>query len=290
MWLGQMLVIGVSGLRRNLSMALGVIVTVTICLTLLGAGLLLRAQARTVDRFFLDRIQVVIDLNDGASSAERAALAADLRADPLVRAVVYEDKARAFARFTRDFRNSPDVVSGVSAADLPASFRLTLVDPRRSGEIVLEYTGRDGVDRVRDQRALVAPLYRFLRAFAVGTFALAAVQAFAAVVLIYAMIRLSAHGRRRETAIMRLVGATNATIRAPFVMESAVTGMLGGMFAVVILILCKVYFVDHKFARQAIFPLFGWDAVWAVAVAVLLIGTVTSAILAAVALRRYLRV
>ncbi|WP_322778708.1 permease-like cell division protein FtsX [Frankia sp. Cas4] len=290
MRVGPVLAISVTSLRRNLSMTLGVIVTVAICLTLLGAGLLLRAQVRTVDGFVLDRIQVVIDLNDGVSSAERDELAADLRADSLVRAVVYEDKAHAFARFTRDFRNSPDVVSGVSADDLPASFRLTLVDPRRSGEIVADYSGRDGVDRVRDQRALLAPLYRFLHAFAVGAFVLAAVQAFAAFVLIYTMIRVSAHGRRRETAVMRLVGATNATIRAPFVVESAVTGLLGGTFAAIALIACKIYLVDHRFARQTTFPLLDWGAVWAAAVGVLLIGSAATASLAVVALRRHLRV
>ncbi|SBW20521.1 hypothetical protein FDG2_1720 [Candidatus Protofrankia californiensis] len=287
---GPLLAIGVTSLRRNLAMSVAVIVTVTICLTLVGAGLLLRAQVHTVDGFLLDRIQVVIDLKDDISGAERDALAADLRADPLVQDIRYEDKADAFARFKRDFHNSPDVVSGVSADDLPASFRLTLTDPRRAGEITIYYTGRDGVDRVRDQRALLAPLYRILDAFTIGAFALAAVQALAAFALIYTMIRVSAHGRRRETAIMRLVGATNGTIRAPFVLESAVTGMVGGSLAAMALIAGKAYLVDHRFARQTAFPLFGWDAVWAAVAGVILIGTGASAAMAFVALRRHLHV
>ncbi|WP_250286618.1 permease-like cell division protein FtsX [Frankia sp. CiP1_Cm_nod2] len=287
---GALLAIGLTSLRRNLATSVAVIVTVAICLTLLGAGLLLRAQAHTVDGFLLDRIQAVIDLDDNISGAERDALAADLRADPLVQAVRYEDKAQAFERFRRDFRNSPDIVSGVSAADLPASFRLTLADPRRAGEIITGYAGRDGVDRVRDQRALLAPLYRILDACTIGAFALAAVQALAAFALIYTMIRVSAHGRRRETAIMRLVGATNGTIRAPFVLESAVAGMVGGLFAAAALIAGKIYLVDHRFARQTAFPLFGWDAVWAAVAGVLLVGTGASAAMASVALRRHLRV
>ncbi|WP_131745752.1 permease-like cell division protein FtsX [Frankia sp. Cppng1_Ct_nod] len=290
MRIGPLLRIVGTSLRRNLAVTLAVIVTVTICLTLFGAGLLLRAQVRTVNGFLLDRIQVVIDLTDNASDAERDTLAADLRADPLVQSVVYEDKAHAFARFRRDFRNSPDVVSGVNANDLPASLRLTLTDPRQAGEIINDYTGRDGVDRVRDQRALLAPLYRFLDAFTVGAFVLAAVQAFSMVALIYTMIRISAYGRRQETAIMRLVGGTNRTIRAPFVLESAIMGMVGGTLAAAALIVGKVYLVDHRFARQTAFPLFGWDAVWAAVVTVFLIGTTASAGMAAVALRRHLRI
>ncbi len=89
---------------------------------------------------------------------------------------------------------------------------------------------------------------------------------------------------------MRLVGATNGTIRAPFVLESAVAGMAGGLFAAAALIASKIYLVDHRFARQTAFPLFGWEAVWAAAVGVLLIGTGASAAMAFVALRRHLHV
>ncbi|KPM51482.1 cell division protein FtsX [Frankia sp. R43] len=279
-----------TSLRRNLAMTCAVVVTVAICLALLGAGLLLRAQARTVDRFLLDQIEVVVDLQDGLSDTDRRALRDELAADPLVTKVSYESKQQVYERFRRDFRSSPDVVAGVSADDLPASFRLALADPRDAEEIVYTYTGRDGVEAVRDQRALLGPLYRFLDGFTLGAFALAAVQAVASFVLIYTMIRISAHARRRETAIMRLVGATNAAIRAPFVLESALAGLVGGLLAVGTLVLAKVYLVDGRFAHQTMFPLFGWGAVWAAAVAVLAVGVTAAAGMASVALRRHLRV
>jgi cell division transport system permease protein len=287
---GLVLTATASDLRRNLVMTLGTIVTVGICLTMFGAGLLMRAEARTVDGYLLSKIQVVIDLNDAITPAEQAALAADLRSDPLVASFTYESKGQAYRRFRTDFRDSPDVVAGVGPDDLPASFRLSLVDSRRAGDIVAAYGGLDGVDRVRDQRALLAPLYAVLHGFTVGAFTLALVQALAALALIYTSIRTSAHGRRRETSIMRLVGATNAAIRAPFVLESAVSAFAGGVVAAVTLVVLKVYLVDHRFARQRVFPLFGWGTVWSVAVGMIVVGVLVAAGMSVVALRRHLRV
>ena len=279
-----------TGLRRNLAMTCAVVITFTICLALLGAGLLLRAQARTIDRFLLSQIEVVVDLRDDITDAEWSALRAELAADPLVTRVEYENKQQVYERFRRDFRDSPEIVAGVGPEDLPASFRLTLVDPRDAEEIVYTYTGWDGVEAVRDQRSLLEPLYRFLDVFTVGAFGLAAVQAIASFALIYTMIRVSAYARRRETAIMRLVGASNAAIRAPFMLESALAGLVGGLLAGGVLVLAKIYLVDGRFARQAMFPLFGWDAVWSSAAIVLVAGVVAAALMAGLALRRHVRV
>lgn len=279
-----------TGLRRNLAMSLAVVATVAICLSLFGAGLLLRSEARTIDRYLLSKIQVVVDLDDAITPAERDSLAGDLKADPRVEAVAYESKQQAYDRFRADFRHSPDVVAGVGPGDLPASFRLSLVDPRRAADIVATYSGMDGVDRVRDQRALLRPLYRFLHGFTVGAFGLAVVQALAAGALIYTTIRMSAHSRRRETTIMRLVGATNSTIGAPFVLESAVAAVVGGLIAAGALVAAKIYLVDHRFSRQTLFPMFGWDSVWLVVVGVFAAGVLASGAMSIVALRRHLRV
>jgi cell division transport system permease protein len=279
-----------TGLRRNLAMTLAVVATVAICLTLFGAGLLLRSEAGTIDGYLLSKIQVVVDLDDTITPAERDSLAADLRADPLIATVSYEGKQQAYQRFRADFANSPDVVAGVGPNDLPASFRLSLVDPRKAADVVATYSGTDGVDQVRDQRALLKPLYRFLHGFTVGAFALAAVQALAAGALIYTTIRMSAYGRRRETAIMRLVGATNTTIGAPFVLESVVASVAGGALAAGTLVAAKVYLVDHRFARQDLFPMVGWSTVWLVVGGVFAGGVVTSGAMSFVALRRHLHV
>jgi cell division transport system permease protein len=279
-----------TGLRRNLAMTAAVVVTVTLCLAMLGAGLLLRAQVHTIDQFLLGQLEVVVDLTDDITPAQRSALEDEMHRDPSILGIRYESKQQVFDRFRHDFRGSPDVLAGVGPEDLPAALRLTLADPRASRDVVVSYTDLDGVEAVRDQRALLDPLYRFLDAFTVGAFTLAAVQALASFALIYTMIRISAHGRRRETAIMKLVGASNGTIRAPFVLESAIAGLAGGLLAGGVLVAAKVFLVDGQFARQTTFPLFGWRAVWEAAAVVLAAGVLAAAAMASIALRRHLRV
>jgi cell division transport system permease protein len=288
--IGPLFAILGAGLRRNLAVTSAVVVTAAVCLAMLGAGLLLRAEVHTVNGYLLGQLEVVVDLDDGITPAQQAALISDLKADPVVQDVRYENKQQVYQRFRRDFQASPDVVAGVGPNDLPAALRLRLVDPRAGDQIVADYTGRDGVEAVRDQHALLAPLYRLLDGFSVAAFALAAIQAVASGLLIYTMIRVSAHARRRETAVMRLVGATNATVRAPFVLECALAGLAGGVVAGAALVAVKAFLVDGRFARQTMFPLFGWDAVWASAAAVTAVGAVAAAGMGGLALRRHLRV
>ena len=288
MRVGPLLAILGAGLRRNLAVTSAVVITAAVCLAMLGAGLLLRAEVHTIDGYLLGQLEVVIDLDDGITPAQRTALVADLTADPVVQDVRYEDKQQVYQRFRRDFRTSPNVVAGVGPNDLPAALRLRLVDPRDGDQIVAGYTGRDGVEEVRDQHALLAPLYRLLDGFSVAAFVLAAIQAAASGMLIYTMIRVSAHARRRETAIMRLVGATNATIRAPFVLECALAGLAGGLVAAGALVAVKAFLVDGHFAHQTMFPLLGWDSIWVSSGAVMAIGAVAAAAMGSLALRRHL--
>nr|MDT0666125.1 FtsX-like permease family protein [Micromonospora sp. DSM 115978] len=114
--------------------------------------------------------------------------------------------------------------------------------------------------------------------------------AVAALVLVYTMIRISAHGRRRETSVKRLVGATNATIRAPFVAESAIAGGVGGLLAGGALVLVKIYVVDGRFGRQAVLPLFGWDVVWLTVAVLVTLGVAACGGMAALSLRRHLQI
>jgi cell division transport system permease protein len=277
-------------LRRNLVMVGAVVVTATICLALLGAGLLLRAQVHTVNTFLLGQVEVVVDLTDDATGPQVRALESDLRAEPVVTSVGYESKQATFDRFRRDFHDSPAILSGVAPGDLPATLRVALTDPRRSSDIVSDYTGRAGVESVRDDRAVLAPLYRVLRGFTIGAFTLALLQATAMLALIYTLVRASAHSRRRETAIMRLVGATDAAIRAPFILESGLAGLAGGLLAGACLVGLKAFLVDGALAGETAFPLIGWDAVWRGVITVAVAGAVAGALTAGFALRRHLRV
>ena len=104
-------------------------------------------------------------------------------------------------------------------------------------------------------------------------------------------MRVAAFSRRRETSIMRLVGASNLYIQLPFLLEAAVSAGIGALLAVGGLILTKTIVIDQILAPSFQFTAFvGWDAVLAIAPLLLLVGIGLSAIAAFFTLRKYLRV
>ena len=112
-----------------------------------------------------------------------------------------------------------------------------------------------------------------------------------AFLLIFNTVRLSAFSRRRETGIMRLVGASNFYIQMPFLLEGAVAGLTGGIVAAVILVGVKAFFINHVVAPHLTSIQFiGWSPfVWIVP-SLLIVGVLMSVLASAFTLRKYLRV
>lgn len=280
-----------SGVRRNLTMTLAVVVTVATSLALLGAAMLIGRQVHLMKNYWYDKVEVSVFLDTGATAAQKAQLATSLRADPLVQKVYFEDRAAAFSRFRQEFRDSPSLVADVSPDQLPESYRVKLRDPRQFAAVAAEYSYRPGVSEVQDQRKLLSGFFRVLHGLQSGALWIALAQAVVALVLIYNTMRVAAFSRRRETGIMRLVGASRFSIQLPFLAEGALAGLLGAALACGALVSLKVFLVDHRLRHTVTaFPLVGWQQAWDV-VAVVLVGGVASCVLASfVTLRRHLRV
>lgn len=280
------------GIRRNLTMTVAVVVTVAISLALLGAGLLLRAQVSTMKNYWYDKVEVSIFLAPQVTPQERDTLERELAAMPQVQQVFYESKQQAYERFTQQFEDSPDLVENVTADALPESFRVKLRDPRQFGVVAEAFATRPGVDQVLDQRRLLDRFFRVLNGFQAAALFIAAVQVVAATLLISNTIRVAAFSRRRETEIMRLVGASKVYIQLPFLLEGALAGLLGGILASGALLATKHFFIDQQLRPtfQATTAFVGWDEVWAIVPVLLLAGVLLSALASLLTLRRHLRV
>src|SRR5690606_1228699 len=123
---------------------------------------------------------------------------------------------------------------------MPESFRIKLKNPENYGNVIETLQKAEGVSQVVDQRKIVDNFFGFLGTLRSSALIVALIQVFAAILLIGNTVRLSAYNRRRETAIMRLVGASNLYIQAPFVLEGMVAGLIGGVLAAVLLIITKI--------------------------------------------------
>lgn len=289
------------GLRRNLSLTFAVIITVAVSLALIGAGLLIRDQINTMKGYWYDKINVSIFLCGSASPeptchgsvtpAEKAALRGELSAMPQVQKVYFESSQQAYQNYKKLFKNSPDLVKNVDPASLPQSFRVKLRNPNEIGSIIARFSNQPGVQLVQDQRALVGKLFQVLHGFQVAAYVIAATLFGAAAFLIFNTIRVAAYSRRRETGIMRLVGASRFYIQLPFLLEGAIVGLIGAVFGTAGLVLFKYVFIDRGLQPNIrSISFIGWDWVWTVVPVLFLIGIGMASVASLVTIRRYLRV
>jgi len=290
------------GLRRNLTMSIALVITFAVSLGLLGGALLVRDQVDVMKDYWYDKVQVSIFLctknSDTPSCAGGAVTQAQkdqIRADvdslkPLVEEVYYESSQEAYARFKEQFKNSP-IAQNASPDALPESFRVKLSDPTKYDVIASAFQGRPGIDNVVDQRSLLDKFFQVLGGLQKLALLIAGAMILVTVLLIANAMRVAAFNRRRETGIMRLVGASDFYIQMPFLLEAAIGAILGALIATLALVGVKSVLIDRVLSPSySITPFIGWDAVARASITLLLLGVVLACITAFVTLRRYLRV
>lgn len=291
-----------TGLRRNLTMTVAVIITVAVSLGLFGGALLVRAQVDQMKDYWYDKVEVSIFLCGKVSDAtscsggkitksQKEQIVADLNSlKPVVEQVYFESQAEAFARFQQQFKGSP-LADSATEDQMPESFRVKLSDPTKYAVVASAFQGRPGVEDVRDQRQALDRLFKALGGLQALALTIAIAMLVVTVLLIANTMRVAAFSRRRETSIMRLVGASNLYIQLPFLLEAATAAALGAVFAVLSLILVKKFLIDGVLAETFKFTSFvGWDTVWTIAPIVFFTGIVLACVAAFLTLRKYLRV
>jgi cell division transport system permease protein len=282
-----------TGLRRNLTMTVAMILTTAISLGLMGTGLLIAGMISDMKEIYYDKVQVSIFLADDVTEEQRAAIESELEGSSEVQSYIYESKEEAFERFQQQFSQQPELVENTPADALPESFRVELVNPERYEIIASEFpSGQNGVDQVRDEGDFLDRLFSLLNGARNATIAVAVVQALAALLLISNTIQLAAFNRRNETNIMRLVGASRWYTQLPFILEAAIAGLIGGLLAAGGLILTKVLFVDRTLAgpiKAGIIPQVEWSAIITNSLIISGVGVGLAAVAAYVTLRLYVR-
>jgi cell division transport system permease protein len=289
------------GLRRNLTMTVAVIVTTAVSLAFFGFGLLFNRQVEEMKDFWYDKVEVSVFLcgqdSDApscaageVSQAQRDQIQGDLQAMPEVADVFYESKQQAYTRFKEQFKESA-IADNVTADQMPESFRVKLKDPEKFPIVATAFAGRDGVEQVQDQKALLEKFFRVLNYLKAGAWGLALIMIVVAVLLISNTIRVAAFSRRRETGIMKLVGASSFSIQLPFLLEGAIAGLIGALMASGAIALFQSQVVE-RVARPA-FPFtdfVGWADFWYTVRYIVPVGVALAALASFLTLRKYLRV
>lgn len=288
------------GLRRNLTMTFAVMITVAISLSLLGVGLLANSQVRVMKDYWYDKIEVSIflcgSLSETQSCAkgvitqeEKIAIQRDLQTLPVVQEVFYESQSEAFKRFQERFEGSA-IAQNVTADQLPESFRVKLKDPTKFAVIESAFAGRPGVDIVQDQRAILDKFFKLLNVLRNGALVIGAASVLTAALLISNTLRIAAFNRRRETGVMKLVGASSFSIQLPFLLEGIFAAISGWVVATGVLAAFKAV-VDSRVAPLLTFTqFFTWQDVWVASAWLLFTGLFVSTVASVLTLRKYLKV
>jgi cell division transport system permease protein len=293
-----------TGLRRNVTMTVAMVLTTAISLLMVGTGLLAVKTIDATESIYSDRLEIRVALTQDVSSADQdcsrpicARLLSTLQKSPLVQSVRYENQQQAYQRFQQLF-------AGQSVADLarpqslPATLRVKLVERDGSTDagasaVKQAMTNQVGVRTVIDQRDVVAKLFDFLGGVRNVTFALAVVQAIAALMLISNTVQVSAYTRRSEVGVMRLVGATRWYTQLPFLVEAVITGVVGAVLAGVGLVVGKLAFIDSLLAgiaQNGVIPPVTMADTLTTAAYLVPIGGVVAGITGYVTLRLYVKV
>lgn len=294
-----------AGLRRNVSMVVSIVLVTFISLTFVGAAVLLQMQITQMKTYWYDKAQVAIYLctdydttsttcsGGKVTDKQRAAIEATLKSEtlaPHIKQFFFEDEQTAYANFKQQFADS-DFVNYVDADQLGDTYWVSLNDPSESAIISQAFADTAGVKSVTDQRAYLDQIFRILNGASLAAVSVAALMLLCAVLLISTTIRLSAFARRKELGIMRFVGASNAYIQTPFVLEGIASALIGSVLAGAALVLGVKYFVRGYLVDAMPYVSFinVSDAllVWGIVIA---LGVILAGFSSALAIRRYLRV
>lgn len=291
------------GLRRNLTMTFAVIVSVALSLALFGGSLLMREQVSTMKGYWYDKVNVSIFLCNKidaesdpacakgvATDEQKKQIKADLQKMSVVQSVQFETADEAYKHYKEQFGKSP-IAGSLTPDQMQESFRVKLKDPSKYTVISSAFSQRPGVQVVQDQKTLLENLFNLLNGMNYAALGVMGLMLVVALMLIVNTVRVSAFSRRRETGIMRLVGASSFYIQIPFIMEAAFAGLLGAGFACVLLVGGQYFLVNNWLAHHIdVIQFIGWDAVLAKLPLVLAIGLLMPALAAFAALRKYLKV
>ena len=192
--------------------------------------------------------------------------------------------------FLKQYPNGEYQGRTMTADDMQDSLWLKLKNPEKYQVVAEVLSGQNGVEEVSDQRQIFEPVFAVLNRATVTTAVLAAVMVLVAILLTSTTIRMSAASRSKETEIMRLVGASNWTIRLPFILEGTLASLVGSILScVTISVIVRVFITGWLSQSVTWIPYVDQTTVLLMSPFLVLGAVLLSVIASTISLRRYLK-
>jgi cell division transport system permease protein len=240
-------------LRRAGRVAVSAIVLITLSLAALGGFWLLSSNLARAVANWRERVRIIVYLKREPAASEAPALVERVRGVPGVASVVYLSKADALKSLKEILGKDASVVAQLPANPLPASLEVTpaaeAATPEGAGALLRHLQALPEADEVAGSADWVERLSQWQRLVTTIGLGIGAVLAVAAILTVTTSTTLILHARRQEMEIMRLVGAPEATIRLPLLLQGMLQGLLGALLALGALV------VAHELVAPRLEPL-----------------------------------
>jgi cell division transport system permease protein len=248
-----------TGIRRNLTMTIALVLSTAIALAFVGAAILANTEISRFQTAYEGSLNVSVFLcprppnsppcTGRTTKAETADLQHRLERDPLVQSVAYVSELEQYKRGLEIIPSAARPLTHVG--DLPASFTVQLKDIKKDYDSFAgEYENRPGVSRVQNAISTIRKILDVIDGMRLFAILIAIVVLIASVLLISNTIQVAAAQRKNETSIMRLVGASRWMTELPFVLETLVATIVGGIIAAGLVVLGKYYVFSSIFPHQ----------------------------------------
>jgi cell division transport system permease protein len=283
-------------LTRNAVPSFAAMASVLVTMLVLGAFIPVMQMASAAADQTRDRVFISAFLKNDATNKDVDRIAAFLKGTDNVKSVEFVSKERALKE---QRKIDPEAFKVLGDSNpLPDAFRITPQDPDKIPEILAALAPTNGaglavpvdpkIDEVKNARE-TPKLLGVMNAIKLGTGLLAFLLIGSSVLLVGNTIRLSLFARRREVEVMKLVGATDWFIRWPFVLEGLIVGLLGGLMAILVLLVAKTALLGPLETVPVVNGLSSLS--FALLAVVLMIASVAvSALGSGLSLRRFLKV
>ena len=238
---------------RNAAMQLTAIGTVAVTIVMLGTFLYVRETLSSFGQGILKQIEIAVYLDDAVNDDQAKSLAATLAADPRVAAARYVPRAEGLREMRQRLGTDFDT-SLLTANPLPNAFRVHLRNSDDVPAVAATIAKMPGVAKVDFAADTVTKLLRAADVVGRVGLGMIALLVLTAAIIIANTIRLTVFARRREIAIMQLVGATGTYIRMPFIAEGIIAGVAGAVVAIAVLAIGETQLVPKIAATLQFIP------------------------------------
>lgn len=239
---------------RNGLMSIAATVTMALMLILLSGLIILLTGLDVTLKYVSQEVQVVAYLKDATTTTDVARLQTALEQMPQVTAVQYVSKDQALKDFQARQPDAARLIDSLTSNPLPASLEINLRDPNDYLDVASYLRSQDPVDSVQDIKTTVDQMVTIINVLRTGGIAILAVVGLIVLFIIVNSIRMAVVARADEIEIMRLVGASDAFIRWPFIFEGALVGLFGAAITIGLLLLVRDRLVGFMSGFFRVFP------------------------------------